>query len=281
MAEPYQSENLGAKVIGQSSHEAGKLENPDETSYPYETQGVENEGTESEASDDEDLSSYQTESLTHLAFENLVGVIERLYRLSFKIRTSRTRTGFSKAVNYRHVDEDSGIDLIDRYAEEDLKHIQEVISQPQSISMEECRTHYLVQRLAKANTRRRQQFGQWRKHREKLELGERRLDKHSVTVPLLSKLLPSAQNLEIPVGVKGPTTSRPSTATRVLDTNVDLDDTTSMISSSTYAVVAEEPGNPKLHVPRPPKSFHTKGEFECPYCFTLCSRRTLGTEAWQ
>lgn len=68
--------------------------------------------------------------------------------------------GFTKAQDFREIDQDTGVDLIDRFADYDRDHVEEVFRhyRPKSIP-DEIANHFLVQRLAKANTRRRQQFG--------------------------------------------------------------------------------------------------------------------------
>ena len=213
--------------------------------------------------------------------ENLIGIVDRHYRLSIKIRNPATRIGYSKALDYRQVDEATGIDLIHRFGEEDLKHVQEVLKQCRSVTLESLNSHYLISRLAKANTRRRQQFGQWRKHRKKLQSGLRLPNSDDVKKNLPIMPIPDAYRLELPRAKQGPLTSKPSTATRVEDSKVDLDDTTSMVSSSTYAMIAEEPGSSELLIPRAPKTFSAMKEFECPYCFTLCSGRLLAKHSWE
>ena len=108
------------------------------------------------------------EQLAKLASDNIRTTIDRLYRLSFRIRNPATRLGFSEAKRHRLTAED-GTDLMESVTAIDLKHIDDLMAKHLKMSREESRNHFLVKRLAKANTNRRQQFGLWRTHRSKVE----------------------------------------------------------------------------------------------------------------
>ncbi|KAL9119285.1 MAG: hypothetical protein Q9187_004160, partial [Circinaria calcarea] len=200
-----------------------------------------------------------------------------LYRLSFKIRNPATRLGFTKARYYRQVDQDTGINLIDQFTIFDHKHLEEVFAQLRHISCHDAKENFLVQRLAKANTRRRQQFRQWRKHRVKLETGHEPATGTSALNPSTLERPGKVQLLEMMSGPGLLVPSIPSTATRVDQSKIDLHDNSSIISSSTYALLKESPH--ALAIPQLPKNVLEKKEFECPYCCVICSQRT-GKEAW-
>ena len=78
-------------------------------------------------SDSEDFESYLESSLAKTALENAEGVIDRLYRLAFKIRNPATRLGFSKAQNFQQIDPDTGVDLIEVFAAFDLQHVEQIL----------------------------------------------------------------------------------------------------------------------------------------------------------
>ncbi|KAL8931143.1 MAG: hypothetical protein Q9208_000247 [Pyrenodesmia sp. 3 TL-2023] len=192
-------------------------------------------GGDLDDSDEEEFESYQDSSLTETALENVNGIIDSLYRLSFKIRNPATRLGFSKAQKYREIDNETGVDLIQIFADFDRQHIEEVFRElRKGQEPKDAKEHYLVERLAKANTRRRQQFKQWRTHRIKIEA-------ISNTAEDFDFLIPSSKTAEMaqaPVSegmlASGqPAPSMPSTATRLDPAVVTLDDTTSIISTST------------------------------------------------
>ena len=248
--------------------------------------GDESDGSVDSLDSDEKemLASYEDESLSDMSLTRLESIIDRLYRLSFRIRNPATRLGTSKASKYHDIDNSTGIDLIQMLAEADRRHVHELLKQMSGASLDDFDDHYLVSRLSQANTLRRKQFGQWRRHRRKLEgLSHHEqasaLEKHvssSRRQPLLADgnnaptLLPSSENEP----------SRPSTATRVADRHLDLDDNRSIVSTSTYAQLHDADATEVLMPPPPNVPSHMK-EFECPYCCILCSRKTFEKRMWE
>ena len=135
-----------------------------------ETIDGDSEDSESdESSENEFSSSYQQDSISAIVLSNAKLIVDRLYKLSFKIRDPATRFGFSGARDYCEIDKETGLDLMGLYTSLDLRHVSEVFAKHWQSPREECENHYLVQRLAKANTYRRRQFGQWQN--QKLKLG--------------------------------------------------------------------------------------------------------------
>ncbi|KAL8724880.1 MAG: hypothetical protein Q9181_006640 [Wetmoreana brouardii] len=196
----------------------------------------------SDGSDDEDFETYQDVLTIEMASENVSSMISRLYRLSFKIRNPTTRLGFSKAHKYQETDSETGVDLIQVFADFDRQHMEQVFLQFwKGEDIEYVKEHYLVKRLAKANTRRRQQFRQWRHHRNKIAARSTLTDSFKLLITS-SRVTGQThiQEHERVGQIPGqPAPSIPSTATRLDPAAVIIDDTASMISSST-----EHPGNP-------------------------------------
>ena len=242
------------------------------------------ENDSSEDSDDEDFETYQNISTTETLLENISSIIDRLYRLGFKIRNPSTRLGFSGARKYQEIDEETGVDLMRVFAAFDHQHMEQAFLQLwKAQEIRDVKDHYLVKRLAKANTRRRQQFRQWRNHRKKIEV-------HSNPAEDFNLLIPSsrtARMMEAPVqeikSIRTPgqaVPSIPSTVTR-LDPNVVMfDDTASILSSSTDGKFSSA-ANSSLPIPRLPKKANLSKEFECPYCYILCPARTRSPQAWK
>lgn len=222
------------------------------------------EDPESEESSEEDETylSYQQESISTIVLENAKLIMDRLYKLSFKIRNPATRLGFSKARSYHEYDEDTGVDLMDWYASFDLRHMAEIMARYWRRSPEDCKNHYLVQRLASANTHRRRQFGQWGRHKLKLETR-------------------FAQIMGITRGSEKGAFSLPSTATGLDETNINLNDTASVGSSSTCANWFIDDDENHVSIPPLPEKLCTGKHFECPYCHVLCSTRTSTRMAWE
>lgn len=211
------------------------------------------------------------------------GIIDRLYQLSFKIRNPATRLGFSKAQNYHQIDNETGIDLIAIFARFDRRHVEHVFLEFGTDIADEP-VQKLVNRLAKANTRRRQQFKYWRARRNKIQAVSEPARNTSLPIPSSNVLgaPPTGQEqvLEVPPTVGQPAPSMPSTATRLDPAIVSLDDTTSVISTSTYPRLTKG-SELALEIPQLPKALRFKKEFECPYCHVLCSGRMGDTRLWK
>ena len=228
--------------------------------------------------DEETLMSYQEESISSIVLENIKLIIDRLYKLAFQVRNPATRMGLSKARDYRDIDQETGVDAMDFYASLDLKHLAEIAAQFWSKSQEECESHYLIQRLARANTHRRRQFGQWRRHKLKQDNAEKAVlqileNKPTAQVPPTFTSFNQSSEKEI--------ISLPSTTTKLDEDMVNLIDTSSVITSSTYAVVFKDDDEKAINIPQLPKK-HCSGEaFECPYCYILCSKRVSKAMAWK
>ena len=249
--------------------------------------------------------------------EAITDVNDSLYRLATKVRNPATRLSTSKARIFKRIDEATGVDVIDLMRKADLNHMQELFWEYRaskssegdaspSVALEnkedrdrlrrsrvlEDEDAALVCRFARANTYRRQQFGHWRRHRDK---------KAKETAEALDRLqtLPSREssNPKIKLGLglgvptlHGPNTlaalSRPSTASHLQNpSRFEGDDIRSTTSARTVAPRAMEARDEAVDVPPPPEvlkeSAQAKGHFECPYCFTICSVSQLQPDAWR
>ena len=223
--------------------------------------------------------SYQEDPISTALLENAKLIIDRLYRLSFKIRNPATRLGFSKARGYCAIDEESGVDVMRRYAYYDLRHVTEIMAKYRQMSPVECEDLDLVRRLARAITNRRRQFGQWWRHRMKMEnvgkvvlVPESKPKHNTKAAPSLSKS---------PRGSEKGALSLPSTATKLDEINVDLNDTASAMSTSTYAVIFTKDDKNDVNIPPLPRKLRTGNEFECPFCHVLCSRHVASKTLWE
>ncbi|KAI9040967.1 uncharacterized protein KD926_007508 [Aspergillus affinis] len=184
-------------------------------------------------------------------------------------------SAFSDDGKFRQIDPETGTDLVAQFKQSDQNHIAELLGLYNGSSSEKFTDHYLVSRLAKANTCRRQQFGYWKMRRTKSELISQSvfLEKgDSVPVPARHDLQPQG-GLEIPIAPIAP--SQPSTATHLDVSKVKLDDEISIVSSSTVMHIGDTDNGDSYSIPPPPKGLWDRGDFECPYCFTLCPRRML------
>ena len=221
-----------------------------------------------DSDEEEMLASYKDDSLTDMVLVRLESIIDRLYRLSFRIQHPATRLGVAKASQYRDIDEDTNIDLMNEYAKADRAHVRELFERISGTSA----GGYLISRLSQANTLRRKQFGQWRRQKMKRKSSlrpEKPVEE--------SKRPPGSRTLLIP-GNRNP--SRPSTATAIADRHNDLDDRSSLISTPT-SIQLHDADATGINMPTPPRVPITQREFECPYCYILCSRKLLEKRNWE
>ena len=109
---------------------------------------------DAEDDDDEDeaFDTYNTQSLSSLALHNATDVVDRLYKLSYRIRNPATRLGFSKALQFRQDDPETGRELIKEFEEQDLRHVQEIFAILQGKPAAEIARDFLVKRLAKSHS---------------------------------------------------------------------------------------------------------------------------------
>ena len=167
------------------------------------------------------LNDYNDVDIMGAALQTATDCLDRLFRLAIKLRSSSARINSSKAYRYQQVDDDTGVDLIQRFADMDLQHVETLLVHYRLSTPEDIKADiFLVQRLAKANTRRRQQFGYWNRHKLKQIEGYEQTKKH----------------IEVPD--RGPKAisdfSRPTTAT-YLDAaaaeKIDLTDSQSVVTT--------------------------------------------------
>ena len=236
------------------------------------------EGSDESSEEEEDFMSYQEESISAIVLENARLIIDRLYKLSFQIRNPATRLGFSRARNYRAIDEETGVNLLEWYTYFDLRHVTEIMARYWRIPPEECENHSLVQRLARANTNRRRQFGAWRRHKLKQE-NESTAIAQEMKHEAIAEAPPSLLN--IPQASENGALSLPSTATRLDENTFDLNDTASAMSTSTYAIMSAENDENNVSIASLPENLRTGKEFECPFCYVLCSRHTADKAPWE
>lgn len=214
--------------------------------------------------DDEDsLDSYDDQTTAEATFFNIVDCIDRLFRLSMKVRNPAMRIGLSKGYTFSKVDEDTDLDLFDCFADRkvDHEHIKSILKfYNPGRSWTDISESYLVGRLAKANVQRRRQFAYWSRHRLNLIHRDRKV-----------KVFKQE--------------SKPTTATYFDHTKVDQNDAGSVVS--TISMIIPEFSNfsrDGIVFPDPPEKYASQEglkEFECPYCATICSRRLLNRSEWR
>ncbi|KAL4800384.1 hypothetical protein BDV19DRAFT_69030 [Aspergillus venezuelensis] len=235
----------------------------------------------SDGGSEEDFSSYLDQHLSISLITNIVATVDRLYRLAFKIRNPAMRSGLSKALTYAEIDPDTGVDIIEGYRAADLDHLKNLFrSYGHTISDDPKNLHYLVRRLAKANTRRRQQFKYWRKRKIKYE---RVINPDSGPLAHTDALTSDVPKLiDVQIGhlaLAAP--SQPSSATRLNPAKVKLDDDLSVVTTTSFVALSDERFGDHLAIPPPPSLRPDAKELECPYCYTICPKKTFLGTAWE
>jgi hypothetical protein len=254
-------------------------------------------------SDDEfsDKSSQEGESTLDLLVESIHDPINRLYRTSIWIRNPSSRFASSKALRHQQIDEDTGLDLLTAYGPFDRDFVSSLFShwKPTAESSvqrdpihhtrkgkEKVATDdgmpfvhpadYLIQRLTRANYRRRQQFSYWKRHREKAHLHAKS------SAPAI---LPAASTLDQHVTsseMKGPLAHSVTTATLLKSQHIpSFRDDITVGSLSIYAPSYRSGTAEQISFPAPPKVAPNQKYFECPYCFTICPSKMSKPEAWR
>ena len=252
--------------------------NPDDDSEHNEKEMEESD----EISDnDSSLDGYDNQTTTEAAISSAVDCIDRLFRISMKVRSPATRTGLSKGYSFTQIDEDTKLDLFDRFVDLriDEKHIKHILQtyRPNLIFADDPAL-FLIARLGRANNLRRRQFAYWSQH--KLNLVRRTGKEKAVQQRHYDQRLQAIQPQSIS------DRSRPTTATQLDRANVNLgDDTQSDISTVSMNISDNASTWGDLLVfPDPPEKYRSLQdlkEFECPYCFTVCSRRLLSPREWK
>ncbi|KAF3932722.1 hypothetical protein ABW19_dt0204441 [Dactylella cylindrospora] len=256
------------------------------------------------------------ESDMELLLDSIKDPIDRLYKLSVWIRNPSSRFASSKVYAHKQVDSETGVDLLQAIEAFEVDYVHSVFLQyrrskeqaenPKGKAIiEEEELHdaafprdkkgllegpesFLIQRLARANVRRRQQFSYWRNHHEKLALHTSTTDTleskpHSTQILRLDDLGLDIQPREIEPSMPNLVPSMSvTTATRLNVPNQPLmESNLSVVSVSKYAPSHWHPGDEALDFPEAPRHLLEEKFFECPYCFTLCPTKTLGQEAWK
>lgn len=278
--------------------------------------------SEAEESDSEPSDEDNTEeSDLDLLLDGIRDPIDRLYKVSTKIRNPSSRLGSSRAANHQQIDEETGVDFLRAIEQADYNHVRSLFLQYQKArALQECDTveptkdaakedveddgvwepirtvlsqhgaadSFLIRRIARANVRRRQQFAYRKTHREKLARHARAsLSTQSVLTP--GTEIPSQPSFDrrisndsfIPQAELAPPAASVTTATNLNLARLELVENQSMFTVSEYAPSTWQPARDAVAFPSPPTTQPGEKFFECPYCFTFCPRGALATKAWK
>ena len=256
-----------------------------------DTPAVETEDSAAEYDSEGDNDSDDSDILDTL-LKSIKDIIDRLFRLATKLRSPETRLRSSRAQNFQILDD--GVDLFRCFAEFEydfvsslfqhyrkgpkLANFAEHTASPDGNSKlhhDDESLRYLIERIALANVARRRQFAYWKNHRLKLEKHtEAAIAARKFPEPtMVTSILPAPVNLAPAMTI--------STATQLLNPTRHFDDLASTASVSEYMPSSAGEHSDVVIFPPPPHVAAESKFFECPYCFTTCTKKTSKVKAWQ
>ena len=286
-------------------------DNNDDGGDDAEVEDLDSDSSGDDGTDESDLD---------LLLDGVRDPIDRLYKVSTKIRNPSSRLGSSRAVNYQQIDEETGVDFLHAVEQADHDHIRSLFLQYQKArALQECDTveppknqvegedddgvwepirtvlaqhraadSFLIGRIARANVRRRQHFAYRKMHREKLARHAR------ASISTQSGLTSGTQIASepsfdrhisndsfIPQAELAPPAASVTTATNLNLSRLELGENQSTFTVSEYAPSTWQPARDAVAFPPPPTTQSGEKFFECPYCFTLCPRGALASKAWK
>lgn len=238
-------------------------------------------------SDDELDAISQSEHDLSFTTQTIQGLIKDLYKLSFRIRNSTTKS--TKAAHYKEIDKTSGLELFsDCYAVFDRNHIRELFRSLRKDSTSlAADDDILIQRFATSNTARRRQFRYWQRHAQKLITPEQpsMFTINAIALgpseePTKLQHIPSVRTITQPPQSNHTKSIFTTTEATLFDFKLDLTslETQSVVSSVTTARDLE--GRP-ADLPPAPIAASRGQDFVCPYCFVLCPFRHGQGRAWR
>ena len=278
---------------------------------------LEVEESDSEPSDDDTTE----ESDIDLLLDGVRDPIDRLYKVSTKIRNPSSRLGSSRAANYQQINEETGVDFLRAVEQADYDHIRSLFLQYQKaralqehdiieptentfggeddedgvwepirtvLSQHRDADSFLIRRIACANVRRRQQFAYRKMHRDKLAHHARASmsTQSGLTlrneIPFLSSTRRHiSDDSFIPQAESALPAISVTTATNLNLARLELVENQSTFTVSEYTPSTWQPARDAVAFPPPPRTQPDEKFFECPYCFTFCPRGVLATKAWK
>lgn len=277
----------------QISSRAGHVDDSDTSSLSSDSESSSDSSSES---DDEKLAP----SELRRRVSALSNINDNLYRLSRSIRAPASHSRSLKALSYKLIDKETGVDVVQQFAPVDLAFTKDLFSQLRRNAQDQyanCPTLddgdlAMIKRLAQGITRRRQQFLYWKHHRKKLgfhaEKEILKIPKPAPTVHLKGDEMRESvagPRASLPVIGKAQTeSSRPKTT--LTETTATLFITPANVpdgnqSVTSYATTARGLDGSRIELPKLPKDIKKGKDFECPYCLMICPPHYQMPRAWR
>lgn len=244
--------------------------------------------------------------------ESVTETLDALYSLATKIKNPRNRPQRAVDELYKHIPahvrkefiqerEDVAIAIICHVQRQQLlEGLQQGELKAAGMSHEEVLERYaspsnwLIRRTGIANARRKQQFVYCKEHAERISRGPARdapPPRPDETQLNDAPADDSKQPSQVQPGQGGHVPMQPglgdslarslaTSATRLDETFIKLDDLRSVISHQSRVSTVMNLRGEKLKWPPPPVQTASSGFFVCPYCKIICPRKYLAKEAW-
>ncbi|KAF1933465.1 uncharacterized protein M421DRAFT_88673 [Didymella exigua CBS 183.55] len=251
------------------------------------------DGFFSEDDEDEDEDGGSKKELT-MRYDEVVDIIDNLYKLSVRIRTPTIRSRSLKAASYQPKDPETGVDILSTYAHYDQQHTRELLHDLRKAHSSELQgsDDYLVARLARGITLRRRHFKYWRRHRDKLSMSNDIEEgavypRHppdqfnalqyndAVDAPLIQPIIMLKQALS------QKTAKTMLSGTEATHHHQSLDEIVDTKSVTSYAVTVTDIHGKGVILHPPPTQADGERDFECPYCYIICPARYGRGRPWR
>ena len=257
---------------------------------PYDEQSAESDSSDSSSGDDSLNSKTELEQI----LSDIKNIITYLFELAIIVRDPTPIDRFKKAERNENENKSA-------YTSWDIQHVRDKFDSSKKDRLLERESPFLVRRLGKANTRRRQLFDYYEKHNSKLRHGvdaftpliepevvnadDFRTDPdRSLSIKTYAKGIPDEDEIiQRAPSTIAPTLGTQTTVATFLDSNVeadlddnDADDGLSETSSAASEGQTDEGG---LEIPEAPAGALENKAFECPYCYEII--RAPSTTKWR
>ena len=234
----------------------------------------------------------ENESMLILHLEDVTEAINQMYNLATQICSPESRNVRTDVDLYKEVAGDIKSEYIKMRKMAELQGIEQILLQSRKSLIESHKQkeeifvtpedHFLIKRLQKANHTRRQQFEYWRRSES------RSIQAASKVVETLPNSRSQDRRLENVLTHDTPSLAQhseftPSLLSSVptLPKNFVMRDSKSTYSGTSRGLTVHGPSGEKVDWPKPPVPSPLKGDFECPFCFYLCTPRHYEDAAWR
>ena len=233
----------------------------------------------------------ENESMLILHLEDVTEAIDQMYNLATQIRSPKTRNVRTEVDLYKEVAVDIKSDYIRIRKKAELQGIEYILLQCRKSLMESHdqkeqviltpEDFCLIERLQRANHTRRQQFEYWRRSRT------RSIRATSRAVESIPNPRSQDRRLKNVLKHDPPSFAQRSEATPSVLSSVPalpkdfvLRDSKSTYSGTSRGLTVHGPSGEEVDWPKPPVPGPLKQDFECPFCFYLCTIRNY-ENAWR